>query len=70
VQKNHAVLELCGSHQLLRYVGDVNLLGDNINTVNKNRGTLIDAGKEVGLNKNVKEVSVFCSLVTIMLVQL
>jgi signal transduction histidine kinase len=29
---------------------DVNLLGDNINTVNKIREAVIDASKEVGLS--------------------
>jgi hypothetical protein len=32
----------------------VNLLGDNIGTINKNTETLIDAGMEVGLEVNVE----------------
>jgi hypothetical protein len=35
-----------GTHQLLAYVDDVNLLGDNIDTIKKNTETLIDASKE------------------------
>jgi hypothetical protein len=31
----------------LAYADDVNLLGDNIDTINKNTGTLTDASKEV-----------------------
>jgi hypothetical protein len=31
----------------------VNLLGDNTDTIKKNTETLIDAGKEVGLEINV-----------------
>jgi hypothetical protein len=31
------------------YADDVNLLGDSIDTVNKNTDTLIDASQEVGL---------------------
>jgi hypothetical protein len=31
------------------YADDVNLLGDNIDTINRNTETLIDASKEVGL---------------------
>jgi hypothetical protein len=45
-------LKLNGTNQLLAYADDVNLLGDNIDTINKNTQTLIDAGKEVGLEVN------------------
>jgi hypothetical protein len=37
----------------LAYADDVNLLGDNIDTINKNTEILIDASKEVGLEVNV-----------------
>jgi hypothetical protein len=46
-------LKLNGTHQLLAYVVDVNLLGDNIDTIKKNTEILIDASKEVGLEINV-----------------
>jgi hypothetical protein len=46
-------LKLNGTHQLLAYADDVNLLGDNIDTIKKNTEILIDAGKEVGLEINV-----------------
>jgi hypothetical protein len=39
----------------LAYADDVNLLGDNIDTINKNTQTLIDASKEVGLEVNVEK---------------
>jgi hypothetical protein len=44
---------LNGTHQLLAYADDVNLLGDNIDTVKKNMDILIDADKEVGLEINL-----------------
>jgi hypothetical protein len=39
----------------LTYADDVNLLGDNIDIINKSTETLIDASKEVGLEVNVKK---------------
>jgi hypothetical protein len=42
-------LKLNGTHQLLVYADDVNLLGDNIDAIKRNMETLIDASKEVGL---------------------
>jgi hypothetical protein len=55
VQKNQVGLEINGTHQLLAYADDVNLLGDNIDTIKKNTETSIDDSKEVGLEINVKK---------------
>jgi hypothetical protein len=52
VQENQVGLKLNGTHQLLVYADDMNLLGDNINIIKKNTQTLIDAGKEVSLEVN------------------
>jgi hypothetical protein len=49
VQKNQVGMKLIGTHQLLVYADDANLLGDNIDAIKKNMETLIDASKEVGL---------------------
>jgi hypothetical protein len=42
---------------LLVYADDVNLLGNNmlVDTINKNRETLIDASKEVGMEVNAEK---------------
>jgi hypothetical protein len=47
VQENQVGLELNGTHQLLVYADDVNLLGDNVDTIKKNTQTSIDGCKEV-----------------------
>jgi hypothetical protein len=54
VQENQVGLKLNGTHQLLAYVDDVNLLEDNIETINRNTGTLTDASKKVGLEVNIE----------------
>jgi hypothetical protein len=48
-------LKLNGTHQLLAYTDDVNLLGDNIDTIKKNMETLTDASTEVGLEINIEK---------------
>jgi hypothetical protein len=55
VQENQVGLKLNGTHQLLAYADDVNLLGDNVDTTEKNTQTLIDASKEVGLEINTEK---------------
>jgi hypothetical protein len=52
VQENQVRLKFNGTYQLPAYADDVNLLGDNIDTIKKNTETLIDASKEVGLEIN------------------
>jgi hypothetical protein len=55
VEENQVGLKLNRTHQLLAYTDDVNLLGNNIDTIKKNTETLIDASKEVGLEINVEK---------------
>jgi hypothetical protein len=66
-QEKPGRMKLNGTHQLLAYADDVNLLGDNIETIKKTTGTLIDASKEVGSEANI--IICLC-LVTRMLVKI
>jgi hypothetical protein len=58
-------LKLNGTRQLLVYADDLNLLRGNIDTIMKIAETLIDAGKEVGLDVNIEKTKLCCCLVTI-----
>jgi uncharacterized protein YbcV (DUF1398 family) len=51
----NSVLELNGTHEQLAYADDVNLLGDNIDTIKKNTETVIDASKKVVIEINVEK---------------
>jgi hypothetical protein len=52
VQEKQKGLKLNGTHQLLAYADDVNILGENIDTTQKNTEALLDAVKKVGLEEN------------------
>jgi hypothetical protein len=55
-QENQVGLKLNGTHQLPAYADDVNLLGDNIDTIQKNMETLmmLSCHQNVGQNRDIK----------------
>ena len=42
-------MKLNGTHQLLDYADDVNILGGSIHTLKENAKALVDATREIGL---------------------
>ena len=52
VQVNQDGLKLNGTHQLVAYADDVNILGGSVHMVKKNAETLVAAAKEIGLEVN------------------
>jgi hypothetical protein len=54
VQGKQEGLKLNGTHQLLAYADDVNIMGENID-IQKNTEALLDVGKEVGFEVNSKK---------------
>jgi hypothetical protein len=47
---------LNGTHQLLVYADDVNILGGSIHTIRKNIEALVIADKEIGLKVNAEKI--------------
>jgi hypothetical protein len=64
IPENQVELKSNGTHQLLVCAGDVNLLGDNTETITKNTENLFDASKGVCLEVNAVKLSISCCLVT------
>ena len=57
VQVNQDGLKLNGTHQLLAYADDVNILGGSIHTVKENAEALVVATKETGLEVNADKTN-------------
>jgi hypothetical protein len=47
VQDNQEGLKFSGTHQLFAYADDVNVVGQNIDTIQKKETALLDTSKEV-----------------------
>jgi hypothetical protein len=48
----HAMVTRDSLNMVLAYADDINILGENIDTIQKNTEALLDASKEVGLEVN------------------
>jgi hypothetical protein len=57
IQENQKGLKLNGTHQLLAYTDHVKPLGADIDTINRNTETLIDASREVGIEVNAMKTT-------------
>jgi hypothetical protein len=56
VQVNQNGRKLNGTHQLLVYADDVNIMGGNIDSIEKNTEALVVASKETGLEVNADQL--------------
>jgi hypothetical protein len=52
VQVNQDGLKLNGTHQIMVYADNVNILGRSVHTIKENAGGVVVANKEIGLEVN------------------
>jgi hypothetical protein len=56
VKEDQEGLILNGTHQFLAYADDVNIVGENIDTIQRNAKSLLDANKEAGVEVNPEKI--------------
>ena len=49
IQETRLGLDMNATHQVLAYAHDVNLIGDDIRTIERNADVLLNACKDIGL---------------------
>jgi hypothetical protein len=57
VQDNHEGPRLNGTHQLLAYADDANIVAENIDIIQKNTKAVLNASKKVGLEMNPEKTT-------------
>jgi hypothetical protein len=55
VQENQVGLESNGTHRLLVYADEMNLLGNSVNTIKENSETLLEASRDIRLEINAEK---------------
>jgi sorting nexin-29 len=55
VQENEVCLELNGTHQLLVYADDVNLLGDSVDAIEESSETILEASRDTDQEINAEK---------------
>ena len=53
VQETNLGLDMNGTHQVLAHADDVNLIGDDTRTIERNANVLLNACKDIGLAVNI-----------------
>jgi hypothetical protein len=55
IQVNQDGLQLSGTHQLIVYADDINILGGRVHTIRKYATALVSVIKEIGLDVNLEK---------------